>query len=172
MNRSLALIGGYCVSIPRVSNFTKFTSSIQGWKKEWKRAGLNAGMRSSQYVCPRENDILQLRLIQLISFPGFLSLGNSEWGVSARERSADLMRSQTTWRLSHYFNYYNTFRCGRSRLRGTWSLSCWGCQLLELYEGVFLINNFLYTWINVSYKLDIFSEWIKIQHKPSRVIDK
>lgn len=30
VNCSLALLGGYCVSIPRVYNLTKFTSSIEG----------------------------------------------------------------------------------------------------------------------------------------------
>lgn len=156
VNCSLALLGGYCVSIPRVYNLTKFTSSIEGWKKEWKRARLNAGMRSSQCVCSREDDNLQLRRIQLISFPGFLSLGNREWG--AHRESCKCLgcvcachRKEATWPDRKLDNlameplFENTFRCGRSRLWETWSprslLHCWGCQLLELYEGVFLINN-------------------------------
>lgn len=158
MNRSLALLGGYCVSIPRVYNLTKFTSSIEGWKKEWKRARLNAGMRSSQCVCSREDDNLQLRHIQLISFPGFLSLGNWEWG--AHRESCKCLgsvcvcnRKEASWPDRKLDNlameplFENTFHCGRSRLWETWSsrslLHCWGCQLLELYEGVFFffINN-------------------------------
>lgn len=76
---------------------------------------MNAGMRSSQCVCSREDDNLQLRHIQLISFPGFLSFGNwdgehtenraSVWAAyvcATGKKRPDLTGSQTTWRWSHY----------------------------------------------------------------------
>jgi len=144
------------VSIPRVSNFTKFTSSIQGWKKEWKtvrewkRARLNAGMRSSQCVCSRDDDNLQLRHIQLISFPGFSfwaeEIGNEEHRESCKClgcRRKEALTWQEARQLGDEATLWKHFPMP-SRLWETWSsLSLLHClaQLLQLYEGVFLINN-------------------------------